>query len=288
LLLTSTCQTAFVVTWRPGTVEQRVALATEALEIAEQTGDERTLIYARTLRAVVASETGDVATYAAQVEAARRSAEEHRNLYSLVVLDSLEIPWCAMRGEFERAGELLEHMQAVGERMGLSQQTDAVRGALLSIMVWQEQYEPVLEVLQATRADEALPVDSAILSMLARLGRLDEARALRARQEIDLGGDTWFSLLPWAMAADAALPLGDAELGASAYRLLAPHEGRMACAGSGVTLGPVDVYLAMAAAATGQLDLAARHADAALELCEAWRIPLAGDWFTRQRDRYAF
>jgi DNA-binding SARP family transcriptional activator len=287
-LLTSTCQTAFVVTWRPGTVEQRVALATEALEIAEQIQDERMLIYARTLRALVASEAGDVTTYAAQVEAARRLAEEHRNLYSLVVLDSLEIPWCAMRGEFERAGKLLEHMQAVGERMGLSQQTDAVRGALLAIMVWQEQYEPVLEVLQASRADEALPVDTAILSMLARLGRLDEARALRAEQEIDFGGDTWFSWLPWAMAADAALPLGDAELGATAYRLLAPHVGRMACAGSGVTLGPVDMYLAMAAAATGELDLAARHADAALELCEAWRIPLVRDWFTRQRDRYAF
>jgi DNA-binding SARP family transcriptional activator len=287
-LLMSTCQNAFVVTWRPGTVEQRVELAAEALTIAEELRDARMLVYARTLRAVVASETGDVATYTACVTAARETAEEQRNLYALVVLDSLEIPWCAMRGQFERAGDLLEHMQALGERMGLSQQTDAVRGALLSIMVWQEQYEPVLEVLQEAGADEALPLDTSVLSMLTRLGRLEEARAIRAEEEIDLGGETWFSLLPWAMAADAALPLDDAELGATAYRLLAPHAGRMACAGSGVTLGPVDMYLAMAAAATGEHELAARHADAALKLCDAWQVPLVSDWFTRQRDRYAF
>jgi hypothetical protein len=269
-------------------VERRVELASEALAIAERTQDERMLVYARTLRAVVASESGDVETYTACVAAARAGAEEQRNLYAQVVLDSLEIPWCAMRGEFERAGELLEHLQTLGERMGLYQQTDAVRGALLAIMVWQEQYEPILDILQAARADDALPLDTSVLSMLTRLGRLDEARAIRAEEEIDFGGETWFSLLPWAMAADAALPLGDADLGATAYRLLAPHAGHMACAGSGVTLGPVDMYLALAAAATGERELAARHADAALALCATWRVPLVSDWFARQRDRYAF
>ena len=63
---------------------------------------------------------------------------------------------------------------------------------------------------------------------------------------------------------------------------------RPACAGSGVTLGPVDMYLAMAAAASSCSPVAARHADAALALCETWQVPLVSDWFTRQRDRYAF
>jgi hypothetical protein len=44
----------------------------------------------------------------------------------------------------------------------------------------------------------------------------------------------------------------------------------------------------MAAAASGERELAARHADAALKLCAAWQVPLVSDWFTRQRDRYAF
>ena len=50
-------------------------------------------------------------------------------------------------------------------------------------------------------------------------------------------------------------------------------------AGSGLTLGPVDAFLALAAAAAGDRDAAARHADAAAALMEHWDIPLCGTWF---------
>ena len=53
-------------------------------------------------------------------------------------------------------------------------------------------------------------------------------------------------------------------------------------------MGPVDAYLAQAAAAVGEADLAARHAERALELCEEWQVPLAAQWLRDQRARYAF
>jgi len=95
-------------------------------------------------------------------------------------------------------------------------------------------------------------------------------------------------LLPWALGAESALALGDRDLAATTYALLAPHAGEMACAGSGSAFGPVDAFLAMAAAATGEADLAARHASDALELCREWRLPLVAEWFDDQRDRYGF
>jgi hypothetical protein len=62
----------------------------------------------------------------------------------------------------------------------------------------------------------------------------------------------------------------------------------MACAGSGSALGPVDAFLAMAAATTGEAEIAARHAADALALCRTWRIPLVAEWISDQRDRFSF
>ena len=52
--------------------------------------------------------------------------------------------------------------------------------------------------------------------------------------------------------------------------------------------GPVDLFLALAAAARGDRDLAARHAEDAERLCAEWQIPLAAQWLRDQRDRYGF
>jgi hypothetical protein len=113
---------------------------------------------------------------------------------------------------------------------------------------------------------------------------LDEARA-RPRDAIAAPNSelSWFTPVDLAMAAEAAFQLGDAELAARVYTKLAPYEGRTSCGGSGAAVGPVDRALALCAAATGQLDLAARHADAALALCRAWRIPVVEGWLAQER-----
>ena len=53
-------------------------------------------------------------------------------------------------------------------------------------------------------------------------------------------------------------------------------------------MGPVDAFLAHAAAAVGDLELAARHADDAQRLIDEWQIPLVAQWLRDQRDRYGF
>lgn len=282
------CQIAFVSTWRAATAEHRLALAEEAVRLARELDDPSALTAALTVRAVVAGELGDIDTMEAVSAEARRRAEQHRQLYPLVVLDSLEVPWHAMRGEWDRAQRLTEHLAATGERMALAQLADAVGGAELSIGMWQRRHEDLIPLVTEAEDHNSLAITPAVLALLVRAGRTEEARAHRAARTFDLTADNWFSMLPWGMAAEAALGLRDTALARTSYALLAPYAGRPCMAGSGMAFGPVDAFLAMAAAAVGELDLAARHADAALELCRAWRIPLAEQWLRDQRDQYRF
>ncbi len=125
--------------------------------------------------------------------------------------------------------------------------------------------------------------------MLCRVGRLDEARAWfdahRDEVEANIEINTWFLTMALSMGAEAASYLGDRELAATTYERLADLAGRPACAGSGTVVGPVDIFLAMAAVTTGETELATRHADRAVELCETWDVPLAADWVRRERER---
>jgi len=160
-------------------------------------------------------------------------------------------------------------------------------GALTSIQMWKDQVAEVAAVLEVVE-DEALPMVAAVVTMMFRAGMEDEARAFAAANVIDLDQDNWFSLLNWCSAAEAGLVLGDRALAAAAYDVLAPYAGHSGCAGSGTTLGPVDAFLAEAAAAVGEQELAGRHADEAMRLCEAWQVPLVAQWLRNQRDRYSF
>ena len=121
---------------------------------------------------------------------------------------------------------------------------------------------------------------------------VDEARAYldthRDAVAEGMDSDTWYSPMAWSMGAETACYLGERALGATAYERLSDLTGRPACAGSGSAIGPIDMFLAMAAHATGETALATRHADRALELCAAWDVPLAADWVRRERERFGF
>ena len=117
---------------------------------------------------------------------------------------------------------------------------------------------------------------------------MEAARTHAATHPLTVVPADWMSMLNWGCAAEAALGLGDRAVGAEAYAVLAPYAGRTICAGSGNAMGPVDAFLAHAAAAVGDLELAARHADDAQRLIDEWQIPLVAQWLRDQRDRYGF
>jgi hypothetical protein len=127
------------------------------------------------------------------------------------------------------------------------------------------------------------PFAASVAVYLWRAGEQERARAYVAEHGLPLEHANDITLLAWCHAAEMALHLGDRQVASRCYELLAPLAGHNACAGSSLALGPVDAYLAMAAAAAGETGLAGRHADDAVELAERWGLPLVVEWVLEQR-----
>ncbi|MFC7496287.1 MULTISPECIES: BTAD domain-containing putative transcriptional regulator [unclassified Nocardioides] len=276
-------------TWRGVNAAHRLEMTTEAVRIARELGDAVGLVSALALRAEAAGEIGNVAILDECLIEGRAEADRIRHVYAQLFLDSLEVSWSAMRGEFDQVAKLVGEMGTIAQVVTIPGTIESIAGAMMMQALWQGGEDDVLAALRELPVDGFVPTAPPMLTMLCRTGRLDEARELLAtgREHLDraVEADTWYSPMAWSMAAETACYLGDSELAATAYSLLAPLAGQTACAGSGSTIGPIDMFLAMAAHATGQDDLATRHATRAVELCEEWGVPLARDWCVRERER---
>jgi hypothetical protein len=127
-----------------------------------------------------------------------------------------------------------------------------------------------------------------VLVVLLRAGRLAEVQELYAARGLTLGPETWFSLISDSLAAEVAMEVGDRHLAMQVYRRIAPFAGRPATAAASSAVWPVDWFLALAAAATGETTVASAHADDAERLCHRWRIEPATGWIRDQRARFGF
>ncbi len=274
--------------WRPGTAGLRLETNAEAAALAHELGAGVGLSTALTLQASAAFELGLIDEMDELVIRAREQATAERHLYALLVLDGLEIPWQAMRGDYERLDELVMDMTSIHYRTSVPQSGDALMGAILMRTMWGGDVDELRSVVPQLGQVTVMPIDASMGALLCRIGEVDRARAHLEGREIDLSPHWWFSTMEAAMAAESALHTGLRDLAADAYAALSEFSGQPACAGSGTALGPVDAFLAMAAEATGERELATRHADDAARLCEEWRIPLAAQWFAEVRSRVGF
>lgn len=287
-LLLDACQLAFVALWRSSTAELRRDLVSEGMELAHRLGDERAYVVTTTLRAVVAGELGLLEEMWEHAVVARDWAKRLRLPYGLIVLDSLELPWLAMAGRFDECEQRMADIVRLDQEMTLGQTEDATAGALMALRLWQGRSLEVAPILEQFAQHSVLPVTSTMLVFWLRAGKVDRAKTYVATHPVRVDDDDWFSMLNWCAAAEAALGLDDHALASAAYDRVAPFAGHSCSAGSGLAMGPADAFLALAAVAVGERELAATHADRALELCEEWQIPLAAQWLRDQRDRYSF
>jgi hypothetical protein len=274
--------------WSPATAELRRDLTAEAADLARALDDGVGLATALALRATAVSEAGRVHELHPLISEAREQAEKERQLFAQLFLDGLEIPWRAMRGEFDDVRRLTAHMVAMHERTGVPQTGDALVGAFLMDLLWSDQNEALLSMTDDVSAVSVMPIEGSVAAILGRAGRLEEAREWLSRPTLVLSAEWWFSLLSLSMTAEAALRASLPDLAAVVYERLAPYAGRPAAGGSGTIAGVVDFFLAEAALATGERDLATRHADDAERLCAEWEIPLAASWFARVREEFSF
>ena len=287
LLVMDACQISFVALWLPRTAPERLALITEAMELARSTGSERSFVVSACLRSAVLSELGRRQELFEAVDVARREAERLRIAFGETVLDGIVVPWLAMAGRFEECDQVIEHLHRVSSRLSHSNADESVLSSLLALRLWQGRPLEMVPTL-VEFASTPYPFAASVAVYLWRAGERDRAREYYAAHPTRLDHESEISLLAWCHAAELSLYLGERDLAAGAYECLVPYAGRSCCAGSDLASGPVDGYLAMAAAAVGEKDLAAEHADAALALSEAWDIPLLGAWVRETREAYGY
>ncbi len=287
VLLMEVHQAAFMALWRGDTAVERLGHAEESLRLARAAGAEQGAVVSASLRAVALSELGRAEELWGAVAEARAEAERLRIPYGLLVLDNLVVPWLAMAGNRVAAQEALRRMREVAIRTGMEQADDAVGGSEVALALWGGDTRRMADAF-AEMEGGPFPMTAVVAACLWQAGAEEEASAYLASHTIDLGPDDWFSPLNWGNAGLVALLSGDAALGAEVYARLAPLAGQSCCAGSSNASGPVDGYLACAAAAAGRLDLARAHADDALRLADAWGVPLYAAWLSDLRTRHAF
>jgi DNA-binding SARP family transcriptional activator len=263
---------AFVATWRLDTVERRAVLAERALDVARRLDDPRALVFAETLVLGAASERGDAPRIVQDLDrviqlAARRGLPAPEG-----VLRVLALGWASMRGDARGVAEqtsalagLMSHARSFVATAGGT----VVTAALLS---------GDLEALRSAVADfvpeDGFPTHLIGATLLIRFGDPGAARDLLRDVEVDLADHTFLGPLNAALACQVGAVLGATQLTADAYARLLPHAGRVCSAGAAASLGPVDLHLALGAAALGDLAAAERHLHEAEQLITRW--PLSG------------
>ncbi|MEV8514867.1 AAA family ATPase [Dactylosporangium sp. NPDC051484] len=282
-LLAWAAATAFVATWQTANAEQRWSRIDEALRLTEgPAGGDAVRTHLLTFRAIAGHETGRVEAMWRDVAEARAGAQRLRLLYPLVVLNGMELPWRAMQGRHAEVEELLAESAALSVSTALPAQELFVVSSLFAKM-WQGRAGEFLPIARAIYdAAPAMAITVYLLTLL-RSGEHDAVAAVLDRDGWVPDSTSWAATFDLAIGAHAAYAARRPRFAAQVYELLAPHAGRPATAGSGGALGPVDAYLALAAAAAGERDLAARHADDAAGLAAAWDVPEMARWLAELR-----
>lgn len=273
--------------WCLCNTQERLGHAEAALALARELGDERAALVSACQRCVALNEIGRPDEMFAAIAEARAEAERLRIPYGLIVLDGVELSWLALAGRFEECEAIMESIDRLDAQMSLEHSGDAKATAMLSMLRWQNKDADLAEVL-AELDDSPFPIASTRTCALWRSGDEDGARAYAAEHPAEFDHDDWFSEFAFAHTAEQALYLGDTDLARRVLAVLAPYAGESVTGGSVLACGPVDLYLALAAAAAGGTEEAGRHADRALELCAQWQIPLVADWLVGLRESYAF
>jgi hypothetical protein len=235
------------------------------------------------LRMSAALEAGQIELMLADLDHAQSLLSEQPTAYHSVVQACLIVPWRAAQGRFDEAEARLLEASLLARGSQLPWAGIALGSATVGMALWQGQPSDdgsLAEVVAQT--ETALPTARLLLDV--RRGDLPAVRGFLTSPGVPLTTDDFTALFHLAVAAEASYVVGDADLAAEVYAGLVGHAGQVASAGTGIPLGPVDAFLALAAATIPDPALASRHADDAVALMTDWGLEACAAWFSQRRD----
>jgi tetratricopeptide (TPR) repeat protein len=260
----------FWATWWPENPDDRVAIAREALDVAEASGDGERLVDAHILGLMTQMERGRVAEARDKLAILERLIEELRQPAHLWLYWAARALQALMAGDFAAAEGWIARQ--LGSPHHVTPARDGLTAARAQRFLLRREQGRVAEEEATLRASVAdfpwYPFhQAALVCLLLDLGQTAEARSVFDR----LGQGGFSALYPdneWlfgmGLASEACARLGDVAAAAILYERLGPYAGRHAIGLAEGSLGAVDRYLGLLAATSGDLDAAASHLEAAI------------------------
>ncbi len=210
-----------------------------------------------------------------QAVAAGREAQSAASAHSL---GYTRAALALLRGDLVAATVLAEEAASAGRTAGLELPVVEAIRLVQMLAVWEENEQVAAhrDHLVGFFGAAGLPEWSSVVARVEAIAGEREVACEHLRRYVDRTLETGPTMInPVALMAWSArtvLLLGDATNAARLYPVLAPYSGL----GSYVAhfAGPVDLALAELALTTGERELAARHASAAVDFCARLGAPL--------------
>jgi DNA-binding winged helix-turn-helix (wHTH) protein/tetratricopeptide (TPR) repeat protein len=248
-------------TWGPADLEDRLAVAGELVQIAQQLGNREMALQGHVLRVADLLELGDLTGVDAEIDAYSQLAGELRQPWYTWYVLRFQAMRALLDGRLADAEGLVEEALAAGRRVD-AHAAELVHGWQIAALRIEQgrlgEMEPVLRALIAQYP--ALPSWRCALA-----GLTDGAVAQRELMQMAAGDfaaipQDIFWLTAMALLAQSSATLGDAPRAALLYELLRPHAARWVAVGVAYAcLGPVAYYLGLLAATLGRADDAIAH-----------------------------
>jgi len=273
----------------PENPEERMALATELVHLAEKIGEQERATQGRYLRAMFSLEMANIPTVRAELETVARLARELKQPAWLWMLVATQATLALFEGRFSQGEDLMDEALALGER---AQGADAVLSYRIHqfTLRWQRgELDGLEEIL--TRAADEYPARPMLRCMLARL-YADLSREADARRVFEELAADDFGSLPrtneWLFSlgflADVAEYLGDTNRARTAHELLSPYAARNASTADYISTGSVSRPLGVLAATLSRWEEAESHFEDALVMNEMMG---ARPWVAHTQHDYA-
>jgi signal transduction histidine kinase/tetratricopeptide (TPR) repeat protein len=255
----------------PAHTAERLALATEAIRLAERGGDHEAALRARVWRITDLVELGQFAEAEADIELHARLAERHRHPPALWRAAVFRAMRATLRGRFEEAERLATRALEMGQRI---KEPNAINVFGAQMLALRREQGRIAELEAVHRNFLEQHPDHpgwrcALALIYAESGREENARAELERvfTRVAESQPDPFWLLAVATLSDVCAFAGDATRAPRLYELLSPYRERCVIVGHAAgCLGSVSYYLARLARTCGSWGAAEGHFEEALRV----------------------
>jgi DNA-binding SARP family transcriptional activator len=281
---------AWLASWSPAHTRDRLELDEEALAAARAAGDLAGQAVALLALATDGLELSGPSAWEEPARAAEVIAEREQLPYVLWTVSWVEMSLAALRGDLVEADRRQDHVLALAREVALP--IGDIPPVIVDTIrhVWEPRPADaeVAELIVAQDLVHPGPGAGLGHGLLARVGDPAVLRRSMSEHPPTETLETWATPMLACFEIEAASVVGDVAAARRWSRVLEPMTGRMALAGVSLVFGPVDGYLALASATTGDREAAGRLADRALAQEYAWSLPAYREWLLAQRTRLGF